>query len=296
MTMAETTEKTKDRWDKADIILKALTGGAVAVAVVSFFGSRYLNKWQDKESDLRLYTELMSRREESDTSLRKEMFNSIITNFLQPLSSKQPDKMVLNLELLAYNFHDSLDLEPLFKYVNKELGKNPHLEQNKQYADSLVKVAREVVARQIAILEERGNKLDATIDFNELKEKPEGVKVIDDFILVKSGDQQSTVAQEQIQVTVLKVDPESRELEIQLSVTPNNDRPVDTGFWVGYFDFPTLDNVRLPQDYRCSIVLRDFQDESADITFIHFPGSRASLKDKIFYDEILRQLQNPPKR
>jgi hypothetical protein len=70
----------------------------------------------------------------------------------------------------------------------------------------------------------------------------------------------------------------------------------DALFRVGFSDFPMLDNVRLPQGYRCSIALREFQDESAEITFVHFPSSRASLKEKLFYDEILYNLRNLPQR
>src|SRR5262249_33452164 len=86
--------------------------------------------------------------EEADTSLRKEMFNSIIKDFLmieKTEPSKQPDKMMLGLELLAYNFHDSLDLGPLFKDVYRHLYKNSLPEKNKQYLDRLAKVTRDVI-------------------------------------------------------------------------------------------------------------------------------------------------------
>jgi hypothetical protein len=53
----------------------------------------------------------MSRREEAESSLRKDMFVSIIASFLKPGTNDLSAK-VLNLELLAYNFHDSLNLKP----------------------------------------------------------------------------------------------------------------------------------------------------------------------------------------
>src|ERR1044071_2952813 len=115
-------QKIRDNWDKADIILRFIgaVGTAVVLALIGLFGSHFLARQQEAETDLRLYTELMGKREASDTSLRKEMFDSIITNFLTPASREKPDdpdKRILNLELLAYNFHDSLDLAPLFKDV-----------------------------------------------------------------------------------------------------------------------------------------------------------------------------------
>jgi len=300
--MAEMTKKTRDRWDKLDIILK-FAGGvmtALSVALVGFLGSRFLAQRQDVETDSRLYTELMSHREEADTSLRKEMFNSIIKDFLmieKTEPSNQPDKMILGLELLAYNFHDSLDLGPLFKDVYRHLYKKPLPERNKQYLDRLAKVTRDVIGKQIEMLEEAGAKLDGTIDLNEMKKNPGSIKIIDDSIPVKVDDGRQY--RKKVCVEALGVDPEKRELRVRLRVwSPQNngETEADALFWVGFSDFPMLDNVRLPQGYRCSIALREFQDESAEITFVHFPSSRASLKEKLFYDEILYNLRNPPQR
>lgn len=299
--MLETTKKARDSWDKLDIILK-FAGGvltALAVALVGILGSSFLAKRQDVEANIRLYTELMSKREEADTSLRKEMFNSIITNFLKPASRKQPDKMILNLELLAYNFHDSLDLGPLFKDVYRHFEKDQPLERNKQYVERLVKLTRDVIEKQVAMVEEAGVKLDGRISFSELKANPSGIKVIDSPILVKVEDgTQHAVIRKQVSVEVLRIDPDKQELQVRLIVRtlPNNaEAEADVLFWVGFFDFPMLDNVRLPQGYRCSIALREFEkDDSAEITFVHFPSSRASLKEKPFYDEILYNLRNQP--
>ena len=73
----------KDRWDKLAIILAPVGGllTAVAVATLGFTGSRALERQQSSEAKLRLYSELMSRREESEATLRKEMFQSIIGSF-----------------------------------------------------------------------------------------------------------------------------------------------------------------------------------------------------------------------
>jgi hypothetical protein len=95
---------------------------------------------------------------------------------------------------------------------------------------------------------------------------------------------------------VLRIDREKREMQVRLvENTSQKATGTDALFWVGFFDFPMLDNVRLSQGYRCSIVLREFEGESAEITLVHFPSSRASLKEKPFYDEILYKLRNPPR-
>ena len=281
----------RDAWDKADIIFKFVgaLGTAIVVGLVGIFGSNFLADRQEKETNLRLYTELMSRREEADTSLRKEMFNSIITNFLKPSANEPPEKRVLNLELLAYNFHDSLDLGPLFKDVYKKLeedrGKNQH------YIDRLTRVTRDVIGKQVAMLAEAGAKQDGNIIFSDLKDHPGGVTAMDKFITVKSAQPNQPPSEKQVRIEVLDIDTEKQELRVRLIVrSPSNTDEADAVFTVGFFDFPMLDNIRLPEGSRCAIVLNAFDVDYADFTFVYFPGSRASLKEKPYYDEILLNL------
>jgi hypothetical protein len=98
----------KDRWDKAAVILHPIGGllAAMAVAGLGFFGSQFLEKRQAEETRARFFSELISKREEADSALRKDMFMSIIQSFLNPESTSVEDRIV-KLELLAYNFHES---------------------------------------------------------------------------------------------------------------------------------------------------------------------------------------------
>src|SRR4030081_3412441 len=122
----------RDFWAKADIILKPVGGllTAVAVAILGFWTSSYLREREGRDSALRermqtsdtnarLYSELTSRREESESALRKDMFTSIINSFLRSGPATLEQKM-LNLELLVYNFHESLNLKPLFLHIERE--------------------------------------------------------------------------------------------------------------------------------------------------------------------------------
>ncbi|MGI8917354.1 MAG: hypothetical protein ACR2H6_02045 [Pyrinomonadaceae bacterium] len=283
----------RDSWDKIDIIFKFVgaLGTAVVVGLVGIFGSSFLARQQEAETNLRLYTELMSKREEADTSLRKEMFNSIITNFLKPSANQPPEKRVLNIEMLAYNFHDSLDLGPLFKDVYNELEANRA--RNQPYIDRLTRVTRDVVDKQVAMLAEAGGKRDGNIIFEKLKDQPGGVTVMDNYITVKS-DQDQSLVQKQVRIEVLQVNPEKQELSVRLIVRSSPDTyEADAVFTVGFFDFPMLDNIRLPGGSRCAVVLNTFDPEFADFTFVYFPGTRASLKEKPYYDEILLNLKRP---
>src|SRR5215475_1123948 len=86
------------------------------------------NQREIRENNVRIYAELMSQREGADSALRKDMFSSIIGTFLKPASGSV-EQQILHLELLANNFHEALDLSPLFKHIHRELetqGDNVH--------------------------------------------------------------------------------------------------------------------------------------------------------------------------
>ena len=95
-------------------------------------------------------------------------------------------------------------------------------------------------------------------------------------------------------IFVLAADPKSRQIKVRLEIrTPRDNGNIDTSnaeFWVGYFDFPMIDNTRLPHDQRAAVVLNAFEDGAADVTLALFPGSYASLKDKASLQEVLQNL------
>ena len=106
---------------------------AIAVAILGFWTSSYLReregreailreRMQTGETNARLYSELTSKREESESALRKDMFTSIINSFLRAGPATLEQKL-LNLELLVYNFHESLNLKPLFLHIAREIGR-----------------------------------------------------------------------------------------------------------------------------------------------------------------------------
>ena len=94
----------KDFWDRLQIVLSPVGGllTAIAVASLGIAGSRTLERQQSNEAKLRLYSELMTRREESEATLRKEMFQSIIGSFFDPQTASLDTKL-LKMELLAQN-------------------------------------------------------------------------------------------------------------------------------------------------------------------------------------------------
>ncbi len=296
----------KSRWDKADVILKPVGGllTALAVAAVGLYGSRVIERRQAAETNAHLYAQLMSQREQAETSLRKDMFNSIIGSFLKPNAAGYEEK-VLNLELLAYNFHEALDLAPLFKSVYADVSKSISKSKSpgaQDYLRRLDEAADEVKNKQIAALEDNGGKLDATINFEELKSNPTGLTLLDGTLNLPALKEKAdpVLQKTNFKVEVLLLDETRRRIRVKLEVkSPKNASAGGNGeefdttyalFWISPYDFPMIDNTRLPHGQRCAIVLRKMVNPTAQLTLVYFPGSRASLKEKPFFDEAMSDL------
>src|SRR5437867_571561 len=192
--------KVKDYWDKVDIVLRPINGllTALAVALLGYYTTSILRQSELRETNERVYTELMSSREQAESGLRKDMFQSIIQTILRPESAgREAEKLILE------------------------------------------KTERE-------------------------------------FMLA-----------------VNEINPERRELIIELGVrTPKEPSSVQRRtFHVGYYDFPMIDNTRLSNDQRAAVVLNQINEGGADITLVYFPGSYASLKERVSYVEVVEKLR-----
>jgi hypothetical protein len=284
----------KDFWDKLQIILAPVGGllTAVAVASLGFIGSRALEQQQNTEAKLRLYSELMSKREESEATLRKEMFQSIIGSFFDTQSTSLEAKL-LKMELLAQNFHEALSLTPLFEHIHREiLGASLSPAQRRGYEDRLSDLAREVTRKQVIVLESGGQRFDWTVLIDDGLVNGETVQQLDDVSLSLDG------ISRRFRVTLLQADTAQRKLQVGLEI----ETPVQPGvspttagryaveFEVGFFSTPMIDNTRLSNDQRVALVLTDMNSSGANLSLVLFPGSRASLREKPYYEEILRKL------
>src|SRR5512136_19262 len=274
--MADNAEK--DWWDKAAIILHPVGGllAALAVAGLGFFGSQFLERRQAEETRARFYSDLISKREEADSALRKDMFMSIIQAFLRPESTSIEDRTV-KLELLAYNFHESLNLKPLFAQLETEIARSTSPGKRAE-RDRLEKVALEVTRKEMVVLEGVGKSFERTVDFDDVSGSPGGL-ALEPASLALNGIERNFA------IVVKKIDVARREMQLRVEVrTPRGQsgdfETNEAEFWTGFFDFPMIDHTRLSHDQRCAVVVRNFGQSSARIALVDFPGSYASLKEK----------------
>jgi hypothetical protein len=303
-------------------LIKALALPLVTL-VLGYWFNVSLNERQQIESNIRLYAEMMGRREEADSNLRKDMFNSILTTFMARdpslrLSSEELIRQqILSLELLAYNFHESLDIGPLFKDVQRRIAVEER-GTNAELRGRLESVALQVIEHQLTALSDAGmiergdslpgkiNDLQAYIMFGSRTVPDPDVKPGEGTarlcLSMPAGD--GATHYRQFRLELLTYNEVSHEVQVHLYVskllTPEEcrqptldleaNREVDTNFIVGLFDFPMIDNTRLSEGERTSVSLTALNPSVLSIALSYFPASRASLKDKPYYDEVIRDL------
>jgi len=287
----------KDFWDKINIILGPLGGvvTALSIALVSYFASDYLNKNQENEAKTRLYTELMSRREESESALRKDMFTSIISTILKENATL--DERILQLELLAYNFHESLNLMPFFTYLDRRNNldtKDPKLREG--YRDRLYNMSREVTSKQIASLEGVSRIEKFVYCYDKINcAGADSIFSTTFYDSIVNGNKVDSITHI-VYLTISKMDTLNNSINVSLKVCTREgqqeDKCAQPAFTIDFFEFPMIDNTRLINDKRISAVLRDFDkvNKFIELDLIFFPGSHSSLKERPYYDDIVSKL------
>ena len=136
----ENDKKDKDLWDKLAASAKFI--GAVAAIIGSVLIPYYLHSNAEENRKAQMYAQIMTEREQADTSLRSEMFKTLITNYLgkftgeketEEMDSKPPSmseqetdetkygnilyNKVMFLSLLTKNFQEYFNVKPLFEQL-----------------------------------------------------------------------------------------------------------------------------------------------------------------------------------
>jgi len=309
-------------------ILKVV-GIPLVTLILGFTFNQSLNSRQEHDTRVHLYTEMMGHREQADSDLRKDMFKSILDTFMSKKpklkSDEQLNQEVLNLELLASNFHQSLDIAPLFKHVRTKI-QDDHgasAEKNGTRIERLERIARQVTWQQLTMLEDSGTveygdapitqeKLDndqAYIAFGphavSSRDFVAGESVSRLCLSMKSSDTDRRRHYRQFKVEITEYDQKWREIRVRMYVSKLlseadcnradldliGNREIDTKFWVGLFDFPMIDNTHLSHGERCAVSVTDLNPSNTSrIAVAYFPDSRASLKDKPYYEDLMHEL------
>ncbi len=182
----------KDIWDKIEILSRPIIASltAAVIAIIGFFGQNTITELSSQEQNARLYTELLSRREEAESSLRKDMFKEIMSGFFTKIEAKgnskeqileggeeykgddikdNLSKKILKLEMLALNFGDSLSIGPLFTELSSDIERVLMANRNTiddwktvagPYQKRLRSLAKRLASRQLATISSGRNSSD----------------------------------------------------------------------------------------------------------------------------------------
>ena len=196
----------------------------VTLAVVSSQYQSAQTERQATDARLRLYTELLSKREEADTGVRKGIFDKVIETYLKPAGQDLQGKLVA-LELLALNFNDSLDLSPLFWQLDREIRQQAHPERRSALMDQLQRITNAVKDRQSEVLEAVGDSVDRKVELSG--EAPALGRPIDEDLSFSDPDPSAAKDQKltrHFTVEVAEHDPAGRRILIFVTHTDVNGR------------------------------------------------------------------------
>jgi hypothetical protein len=285
----------KSSWDKVDVVSRALL--PIALALIGIFVSRTLNDIQARDSDSRLYTQLMTQREDADTGLRRGMFESALKTFLESRPGT-PERDLLNLELLAFNFHETLSLKALFTDLQRNIQATRAGDKRDELEARLQDLAIRVSEKQVGVLREAGAVAPVSFNLDDKSWEPNN-----GFVSMEShiaGTDVNAPDRRRYSIQLLAPDHKFDQVRVNLQVWgPENAARGESAssaefhnwyFYAGFFDFPMIENFRLSHGQRCAVVLTELSEGVARVLLVFFPGSRASLKEKPYYDEVLDEL------
>ena len=281
----------------------------ITVAFVGFLASAYLDRRQTEETKSRFYIDLLSKREDADSALRTNMFNAFINKFIDPKFNDLSTR-VLGLELLEANFHESIDLSPLFRDFATQLrsakaGTSPELMARLKW------ITQEVKDKQTFALTGSGG-LQIQMNSQLLDGLPKDDNADVEPVLLWDDDTElpadpvtrTSAIPVHITVSATALDAKAEQIHIKLNITTRKATasiPVltdlaDSSFWLGLYDLPVINNTRLTSSLRCAVVLNEFSlHKPSQIALLIFPASRASTKDKPYLDEMISRTLDHPK-
>lgn len=245
------------------------------------------------EQNFKLYTEMLGKREQEDTQVRSQLFDKLLGTYLDP-KSKDLDARLVALELLALNFHDALNLSPLFWELDRRLAATPGA-QGRALRDQLEHVGQQVKERQAALLTVDGESYPLDIDLSLLF--PGAPPFHAGFVArLEHGSVPAAQGRgREFSVDVTDHDPKRRRLFVVVSTPGATGESNTVSFWVDPYDFPLVNFSRISSGERFAVIQDTYRPDVgyARLKFLYFRSERSGAKDKPFLDELRLKLIAP---
>ena len=276
--------ESKRRW-----LLKTLAM-PTAICLVPLLFEYISHKHDERENQFRLYTELLSKREDADMAVRQGIFNKVFDKYLPP-DAKDIETRLVGLELMASNFHESVDIGPLFRQLDRELGLEGDSARQQFGRKELERIAEAAKSRQIEGLELAGIKRDFTVYLDELGGDKKQKLHIEERLPRLMGDPGNGLPMRTLDIDATGIDLAHRRLQVQLSYV-QRDQERQVLIWASLYDLPLMTFTRISDDERVAVALRklDTDTQTAEITVLYYPSSRSGIQDKPYIDDVLSRL------
>jgi hypothetical protein len=309
------------------------TVATLMLGLATIYIDQSMSRRAEREQSSRLYTELISRREQAASALRKDMFATILSGFLEDKSeggaaigSKRLDQDLMQLELLALNFGESLSLGPLFSMMDRRI------RTDDSYANKLQRLDRKIfdkrlerLARRVADAQ-RGSLADRAQEFKF--DIPSGKNLETGSFSWPQSDEDFALSCRtlgRVQRTFFlsfsdaKTDAKTVAVDLRIQTLALNDNapesclvalrecpeempapcskflksyPTTGGFTLDPFNLPLIDNSLLSHDQRFALLMRNFSPtEKIEIVGLLFPGTYAGRRDKLTLDQAIEELR-----
>ena len=255
-----------------DLITKVVT--AIGALLAGIFIPVVIHYNEEKNRETQLYVQIMTQREQSDSALRSQMFNSLISSYFGQEILRDPEKQMMYLHLLTLNFQEFFDARPLFEDLDKRI--------TAEQRGRLLSIARDAADRQVNLLTKPDNE---PVEMTLCAEETEDCKRMDTFTL-KGKKSRS------YQFAVLLRDVASSEIRVRVSSAGGSFNFKTIEFGVSYFDTPFMNNTKLIDGSRFSFVLKNLDQvrQKATIEVVTFPEEYMNLRDRPYFDEMLSRL------
>ena len=214
------------------------------------------------------------------------------------------------LELLAVNFHDSLNLSPLFWQIDRQI---THLgnHANPLLREHLMRVSQGVKDRQMSFLapEDFAKPLpvelvavpsialptEGCVAIEALTQGTQGASSLEVNASYSDSDAQGAQVLHHRRFSIAVDCKDPLQLRLRLIVTDEltSRRWI---FWVDLYDFPLVTFTPLSRDERFAMVLDRYDDGFglAWLRLAYFPASRSGAKDKPHVADVMSRLSIPP--
>lgn len=254
---------------------------------------------QEKNRKTMMAVQLMSQREQAETSFRSEMFQTMLQGLLGPETAAPTERLAI-LRLFQHNFHDMFNGRAFFDVLEKD-SINVDPDDREKFIKDLTSLAREIGGLQENLIESLTEKrfktftlpvnANTTIDIPQRSDKDD-----------KDGEHHrlwirlDSVMKNRARVFV------DFDFHVPTDTAPPPDTmtfsPDTVTFWVEYFDTPFTDNTLLMDGHRIAFILKYANTvvypRQAMFKVIEFPanfilsGYRPSVK---YVDELFAEIK-----